>query len=42
MIRAENLSAAVVGIVASLLGSWWLFNRNVRRFKRGEILTKWR
>jgi len=31
------LSTAVLGVM-----SLWLFNANVRRFKREEILTKWR
>jgi ABC-2 type transport system permease protein len=31
------VSAAVLGVVAV-----WLFNSNVRRFKREELLTKWR
>jgi ABC-2 type transport system permease protein len=34
--------AGVGGTALLGLLSWWLFNRNVRRFKRGELLTKWR
>ena len=34
--------AGVGGAAFLALLAWWLFRRNVRRFKREEILTKWR